>query len=182
MKNKHQPTDALQEWLINNRHEWEEAKAPDTLWEEIAQDLEKYKSLQNRRAVWKYTIRIAASVLLLAGLFVGWQMAEQYKAKPAGTLAYPAEMYEADAYYRQIINLKMEQVKNTADNYTLKQLLADLDELEQEFDALRQDLDDLADNSQIVEAMIQNYRIRIQLLERVLREFDHKKSINPVET
>lgn len=55
-----------------------------------------------------------------------------------------------------------------------KELMADISELEDIGEGLRTDLKDNIDNREVVEALIRNYRIRIQLLEDLLEQMPDK--------
>ena len=55
----------------------------------------------------------------------------------------------------------------------------DLVELEGVFEDLKKDLKDDSDNQEVIEAMIQNYRIKLEILEEMLLQLN--KTTNPDE-
>ena len=80
------------------------------------------------------------------------------------------ELKEAEMYYTGIINTKMEEVKPMLSDYpTLEsELETDLTELDSIYKSLKNDLKDDIANNEVIEAMIQNYRLRISILEDML--------------
>ena len=49
-------------------------------------------------------------------------------------------------------------------------VFTDLEQLDEVYKELMNDLQDNADNEEVVQAMIENYRIRLQILEQILNE------------
>ena len=77
------------------------------------------------------------------------------------------ELVEADAYYAEIIKKKKAEIFNcTADNPDVKkEINNEFGQLDKAFKALQNDLKENVDNSQVIEAMIQNYRMKLEVLE-----------------
>lgn len=77
------------------------------------------------------------------------------------------ELVEADAYYAEIIKKKKAEIFNcTADNPDVKkEINNEFGQLDKAFKALQNDLKENVDNSQVIDAMIQNYRMKLEVLE-----------------
>ncbi len=172
--------DQLKKWAAANREEFETFKAPDTLWAQISADLphhQKGKMVAMRPPVnlRHLLMRVAATVTLLmvaAALWVGYKTTTTSQEDRLLS-QYPA-LKQAERQYGGIIAAKLQQVTQHHDKNLISELLTDIDELEREFEGLKTDLRDGADNQQVIEAMIENYRLRIMLLERFLQEIDKK--------
>jgi len=77
-----------------------------------------------------------------------------------------SEYAELENFYTEKINQKISLLKN---QQLGERALSDIKELEQEFEVLKRELNATdAQDEQIIQAMIENYRTKIDLLERVL--------------
>jgi hypothetical protein len=80
------------------------------------------------------------------------------------------ELIEAEAYYTSLINMKKEEVFRLTSNSPDIQLEINTEmvELDKVFEELKEDLKDNAANEEVIEAMIQNYRVKLDILEEML--------------
>jgi allophanate hydrolase subunit 1 len=80
------------------------------------------------------------------------------------------EMLESKAYYTRLIDSKTEQVfLLTANQPSLRtEIQEEMKQLDQEFLELQNDLYDLTDSEEVLAAMIQNYRLKLQILEETM--------------
>ncbi|SFF31246.1 hypothetical protein [Thermoflexibacter ruber] len=184
--------DKLKNFIDENRQEFEEFKAPEELWAGISQRLkeEKHfpilteekqskKNKQVNKTVKMYSfsrsmlMRVAASVLILLVAGITWV---SYKID---ALEDDPPLSKTEAYYEQIFHAKLTELKQYEnDDLFDRDLLIDIQELEEIYNDLKNDLKEDANNEQVVEAMIRNYRVRIELLEKMLNEIKLKKNPN----
>ncbi|GAB4118063.1 MAG: hypothetical protein OHK0057_24090 [Thermoflexibacter sp.] len=187
--------DKLKNFVDENRQEFEEFKAPEELWAGISQRLkeEKHfpllteekqskknkKNRQGNKTVKMYSfsrpmlMRVAASVLILLVAGITWV---SYKID---ALEDNPPLSKTEAYYEQIFHAKLTELKQYEnDDLFDRDLLVDIQELEEIYNDLKNDLKEDANNEQVVEAMIRNYRVRIELLEKMLNEIKRKKNPN----
>jgi hypothetical protein len=84
------------------------------------------------------------------------------------------ELIEAEAYYTSIINLKKDEVfRLTASHPEVRhEIDMEMVDLDRVFSELKDDLRDNADNEEVIEAMIQNYRIKLNILEEMLHQLN----------
>ena len=92
-------------------------------------------------------------------------------ALPISYSQYP-ELKEAEIYYGQMISARMKEISpffktNTILAVDIKSELAELDSI---YKSLQLDLSDNIANERIIEAMILNYRMRLNILESLLAE------------
>ncbi len=168
-----------------HRKEADTLQAPDFLWERIAAELDQQQQInvQPMRRVWlKLLLRVAAAatVLLVAGIFAirQWQPTNN----TASTWANYPELQQAEAYFQPMIVAKVQRLEQIGDKALTAALLQDLALLEKDYETLAKDLRDNADNQQLVKAMVENYRSRLQLLERILNEIEQKQSNEKADT
>jgi hypothetical protein len=172
--------DHLKKWADLHHAEFEDRQAPDALWAQISADLQarqksKVVAMRPRTLLHCPLMRVAAAIVLLltaSALWIGYQAATTTEDDQLLS-QYPA-LQQAEKQYGGLITAKLQQVKQHHDQYLIRELLTDIEELELEFQGLKTDLRDDANNQRLIGAMIENYRIRIMLLERFLNEIDKK--------
>jgi len=79
------------------------------------------------------------------------------------------ELTEAEYYYEQMIDAKLLQVKRKVKDPIL---LADIEQLDKAFLELKKDLKDNLDNEEVIMAMMENYQLKLRILERILQEIE----------
>jgi len=176
MKNK----DQIKEYFDRHREEFDEAEAP-AIWKSIEAELPKPKKeekLVPLRRVWQ----VAAGVALLIG--AAWiyslpkEKAELTAEKNTERTErvemaerYP-ELAEAGIYYQTKIEAAGEELKG----FSLEEEdLEMIQILEDELEELRASLGNEADDQQVVEAMIQIYRYKLDLMVDLLNELKNEK-------
>lgn len=118
--------------------------------------------------LWKKpTFRVAASIVLLIGctfffLLSGGQDPEQQIVNQ--------ELYDIDNHYQLLVNNQVELIKNNIHLSKEDQddFLSLIDDLDAEYKKLKEELKLGINNEKIIEAIISNYRKKIQLMEDLL--------------
>jgi hypothetical protein len=89
-------------------------------------------------------------------------------------------LLEARAYYSgQISNMEAEVYRiSGADSPLRAEIDIEFEELDRVFTELKADLKDNAANEEVIEAMIQNYRIKLQILEEILLQLKNADKQN----
>lgn len=128
-------------------------------------DAEKgWKDFESRRPKKRfnpYVWLVAASVTLLLMVGVAWVYYPAEEPQPL------TEWQEAELFYQQQIDDMTLMVKRVTDD---EEILYDLDEMDRAFAELKNDLKDNADNAEVIEAMMNHYRLKLQILEQMLEE------------
>ena len=93
------------------------------------------------------------------------------------------ELQEASMYYTSLLDEKIRQIEPLIREHpelgeTLQQDLSELDSI---YDELQNDLRDNIANDEVVEAMIQNYVLKIQILEDLLEYMEETSKNNEDE-
>jgi hypothetical protein len=88
------------------------------------------------------------------------------------------ELKEAESYYSKLVTFKLEEMKPFLMNNPgiRKEVNVDLMELDSIYSSLKNDLKDNIANDQIIEAMIQNYRLKLRILEELQAELKPENS------
>ena len=83
-------------------------------------------------------------------------------------------------YYSSEIQFKKQELFQLTINTPeiQKSINAELEELDNLFVQLKEDLGDQANNDEVIEAMIQNYRIKLEILNQMLQQIKTKNRKN----
>lgn len=169
MQNTFDKMDRLEQYIRENREQFDSRNPDPAIWSAIESRLPQREA--RRISIWKITSAAAvALVFILSGVIVGLRMNE-----PQGALtAEYVEYQETKQYYSN----QLQQRVNALSAYEPDEdVYADLNELQDVYDQLTTELEDgLAPNqNDIIQALIQNYQTRIELLERVLERLEESK-------
>ncbi|MGB5556192.1 MAG: hypothetical protein WBM83_16165 [Flavobacteriaceae bacterium] len=126
---------------------------------------------------WRSTmLRVAATLLILLGIagFIGLQL-----FGPANTETQYAskELLDIDMHYKGLVSYQVQLVK---DNPNLSEedkaeFLSFMDELDAEYGQLRLEMQKNLDNELVLEAIVSNYKKRIELIEKLLKQINDSK-------
>ena len=178
--------DKLEQFVINNSDAFDSHEPGDELWEGINSRVKPVRRINWQRAAWQTAAAIAI-------FLSSWIMNDLVQNGNEGELSvedgqteqvYNEQMQvlmEAEVYYASRIATAKEDVYRLSgkDERLMEVLNLDLGELEGAFEELKKDLKDDSDNQEVIEAMIQNYRIKLEILEEMLLQLN--KSTNPDE-
>jgi hypothetical protein len=162
--------DRLEDFVRQHRDEFDMFEPAPEVWGKIE------KSIKPRRTIrWSYYLSRAAVVALIIGAsLIGQRIWIEKGNRGAGKTADVEidipELKEAEMYYTGMINAKLQEVKPYLTEYPSleEELHTDLSELDSIYVSLKNDLKDNVANHEVIEAMIQNYRLRINILEDML--------------
>jgi hypothetical protein len=174
--------DKLEKFIIDNRDGFDEFTPAPGLFNGIETRKPRIVTMNWNSVMWK-----AAAVI---GIFVGswlihdWVNRSSDNAQIAATEQQDESseivkmLIEAEAFYTSQIDTKKEEFYQlTTDQPEIKnEIDYELVELDTVYAQLKQDLKDNADNEEVIEAMIQNYRIKLDILESVLAQLQKAKN------
>ncbi|WP_424962965.1 hypothetical protein [Ekhidna sp.] len=153
--------DSLKEHIENGREEFEIYPFDsDKEWENLSG---KINQKSQRRNPWQ-AVGIAACFALILGGSVFVVNNQQSGSN---------EVAELENYYEGEINQKVILIKNQLED---DQILKDLEEMDKAFADLKADLNENVDNEEVITAMMENYRLKLQILEEILNELEKEKS------
>lgn len=147
------------------------------LWANISAAMEKPEP--KVIPLWKRPmLRIAASVVLLLGIasFIGLSI---YGGGTSETQYVSKELLEIDMHYKGLVSYQVQLVQNNPNLSEMDkaEFLSFMDELDAEYETLRNEMQNNLDNERVLEAIVANYKKRIELIENLLRQInDAKKS------
>lgn len=170
--------DRLEEHIRKNREELDKYNPPSDTWKRIEKELKKDK---RRIPQW---ISIAAMVAVIFGTAVllfrpVYRWSDDKKNNE--TSKYNPQLRETEIYYNNLVNSLYKEASPllTANPDIRQELNLDMSHLDSICIDLKKDLNDNISNQEVMEALIQNYRIKIQILEDMVKVL--KENENPTE-
>ena len=169
--------DNFERFIKENKQAFDVHKADqDKLWQGIASQLDE-ESKPKVIPLWKSSkLRIAASVILLLGLsLMTFLMVQQPDTTMEGYAS--EELLEIDMHYQNLVFQQVQLVKNhprlsTEDK---EEFLSFMDELDEEYGQLKLEMQNNLDNERVLEAIVNNYKKRIELIENLLEQISASK-------
>lgn len=176
--------DDFEKYIINNRMDFGPDHDVPDVWDKVKKRTRQEERL---KLSWRHWTSIAASVLVIFTLSYFFHdyragLETQKSNQHANALDDPRllQLLEADEYYTAEISYKKEELFRLASNEPgleseINKDLADLDAVLAE---LKRDLGDNANNEEVIEAMMQNYRLKLEILEDMLEQFTKNQDEN----
>ena len=168
--------DQIKKFIDSNRDAFDDFEVPPGMWEGIEANIPEAR--REKMVPLKTVLRIAAGVAILLTVAIyslmrsGEQantVAEEKIKTPDQEViftSYP-ELAEAAFYYQS----KIDDAESELANYQIDDSdLESIDLLEEEMEELRAELGDQVDNERLIEAMMQIYQYKLEMLEDMLRQ------------
>ena len=168
-------SDRLEDFVKQHREQFDLHEPDPSIWLKINPANQVVK--QERRPMrW---LRIAAAVaMIFAGSTAGIYFLTGEKADPEFYSDLYIEITETEQYYSQMVADRYEELQPfLTGNPSAKEMLSDdMDELDEVYNELKEDLKDNASNPEVIEAMILNYRVKLEILEDLLNQLKEKEN------
>lgn len=172
-------SDNLEKFIAQNREEFDMFEPSPKMWEKIEGNIER----QAKTGVnWKRILYRAAVVLVIFASslvtyeFLGQRGVSLISSSEKKVKEIP-ELKEAELYYSAKFSEKLDEAKPflTENPKISEGLMNDLAELDSIYKGLKKELTENVATEEVVEALIQNYRLRIDILEDLMSAFEEKE-------
>ncbi len=170
--------DELEKQIRENKFLFDEHRADKSkIWKSIE------ASLDNKEPkiipLWRSTkFRVAAGIAIVVGMFFMFNFLNGEKRKySVQNIETNQELHDVDVYYSNLVSYQVQLVQNSSRLSTeeKKEFLLFMDELDIEYDELKLELKKNINNEFILEAIIKNYKKRIELIENLLLQINESK-------
>lgn len=176
--------DELEKYVEEHRCEFDDYNLYETdklkLWSKI--DAEITEPEQKVIPLWKRTsFRIAASVIILLTCTVSFLTLSNYNSE--GQIVNN-ELHQINSHYQALVDNQIQLIKTNSNlNEEEKVMFLMLaDDLDIEYKKLRNELQEGVNDQKIIEAIINNYKRKIQLMEDLLeRSYPAKNNFDNSE-
>ncbi|MDX2303386.1 MAG: hypothetical protein NW226_11330 [Microscillaceae bacterium] len=179
---KREEQNSLEKFIRENRVDLDPYNPPKGLWEKIAEELEEdtHPIQKNKGKVIQIPVkmlyRVAATLLIILGLIAVYQLIpqpsnqRQEMAQKVNLTEIDPELAEAEAYYTKLISQKKQEIEQFRSQrlHIEGDFYKDIEELDSLYVGLKNELYQVPAKERVVEAMIQNLRIRIEILNKQL--------------
>lgn len=164
--------DRLEKFITANRKAFDELEPSPEVWKKVKENSAKTKRLRLNPILFRVAAVIAVAVLVTGLLLKSNIFSSQQSAFSADPEL--KELLEAESYYAQEVTTKMKEINKCYYTYPeLKQEIeTDLHELEEMYFDLKKDLKEGVSNKTVIEAMIENNRYRLKLVDDVLEQIN----------
>jgi len=128
------------------------------------------------------SFKIAVGFAVIVGLFVLIPFF-QYLNPEERNVVISHELRDTNSYYQSLVSHQVELVKNHPELTTedKREFLSFMDALDEEYEVLRSELKNNLDNDRIFEAIVENYKKRIEIIENFLRQINDSEELNQDE-
>ncbi len=169
-------SDRLEDFVKQHREQFEQHEPDPSIWLKI-NPANQAEAQKRRPMQW---LRIAAAVaMIFAGSTAGiyFLTGERVDADRHSSELY-LEILETEQYYSQIVSDRYKELKPfLVSNPVANEMLStDMEELDEVYEELKEDLKDNASNPEVIEAMILNYRVKLEILEDLLIQLKEKEN------
>jgi len=171
--------DKLEQFMLDNRDEFDEFEPNPAIFAGVKTRKAKLSMGKWNSIAWKAAAAVA--IFVSSYFFHDWVNApdQSQMAVVSDETEQPSEIFqvlmEAEMYYTSQINTKKEEFYHlsSANPGIREEIDAELVDLDEVYADLKSDLKDNAANEEVIEAMIQNYRIKLHILEDVLKQMNN---------
>jgi hypothetical protein len=170
--------DELKSLIGQNRALFDTAEPSDGHFERFEKML-KAQETKRLRVDFRTLLRVAVITVLvtLSGLYI----TEHFIWKPAMHQNIQAnEFREAQQYYTNMVNLKIDEIKNLDQQMNPQQkemLLKELTQMDELFINLQKDLKARPDDPRLIQAMIKHYQMKVDVLNRIINNLNNVEQL-----
>lgn len=154
----------------------------DAMWGDIAARLDKEEAVSGKMP-WGKLWKVAAMLIVICTMAFGYFLNRQRVAIEKNGIALhniSSDLADTEAFYTAQINEKIELIEvasGALDPLVISQMAL----LDEEYVSLKNDLKDHADSEEVINAMIEYYRLKLAMLEKILTEIqknnDHEEAL-----
>jgi hypothetical protein len=163
--------DRLEEHIRKNRKDLDSYIPSSGIWKKIRRELKRdERSIGRWLAIAAMVVAILGTAVVLYKPVISRPDTAREMANSDGMMQGNRQLRETEIYYNNLVNsLYREATPLMTGNPEIKRELgSDINQLDSICVQIKKDLKDNVANQEVIEALIQNYRIKIRLLEDML--------------
>ncbi len=170
-------SDRFDDFIRSNRDEFDSFAPPANGWNQISEKIHSKPNALRKRL---YIISSSVAAAAIIAFVVMFSIQDPNQNNMAATYENIPELNEATIFYQTQINEHKAAIAQLASDHPdmVNEMNTDLAALDTALLELKQDLKDNISNEEIIEAMIQNYRMKLMILEDIMVYLDNQKQEN----
>jgi hypothetical protein len=166
-------TDRLEDFIKANREAFDQLEPSEKVWEQISKSKPKSRVIP----IVTYSLRVAAVlavVVLLSVAVIKTNIFNKNDLVEQTNDPELLELIEAEAFYASQVDEKMNEIRKCYITFPeiKEDVEMDLSELQEMYDVLKTDLKDNFSKKAVIEAMIENNRYRLKMVDQVLEQIN----------
>lgn len=169
--------DNFEKHIRKNATEFDEHSADRAkMWAHIAKELE--TEAPKVIPLWRSPLVKMVAALLLLFCVTGFIALTMIKSDSTTATQYASkELLDIDRHYQGLVSYQVQLVKNhpKLSDTDKAEFLSFMDELDAEYGQLRLEMRNNLDNERVLEAIVANYKQRIELIENLLKQINDSK-------
>jgi hypothetical protein len=166
-------TDRLEDFVKSNRDAFDRFEPSEEVWAQISKSQKKPKTVRFTT----YFARIAAVVavaVIVSVVVVKTNIFNPDRLALQSNDPELIELIEAEAYYAGQVNEKLIEIRKCYHTFPeiKEEVEMDLNELQEMYNVLKTDLKENVSKKAVIEAMIENNRYRLKMVDQVLEQIN----------
>lgn len=166
----------LEDFIRKNREDLDDQDPSPEVWEGIRRDLmSRHPGIMRRLA--------AAAVIIVVATAAIFHYTKDNKGgamnkREASLMKNNPQLKEIELYYNNLVNSLYNEATPMLAGYPdiRKEFLSDMSQIDSICTDIKKDLKDNVSNQEVIEALIKNYRIKIQILEDMLAQLKQNEN------
>jgi len=165
--------DKLEKFITQNKESFNDSDPNPLIWFEVEKKLDSGKKAKVRRLYRIVAVAASFIIVLGFGMLIGANLNSSSDADLLAENEQYQEFQQAESYFQKQVNVKLDLIEEHPESQEVKDDLTQLDAVYNEMKAELLSSPN-KDNSAIIQAMIENYQIRINMLEKILNNINDK--------
>lgn len=178
--------DPIEKFIIENREQFDGLTASSKSWDKISARLDQgADQVRSPGLMWVFRRAAAAVIIVLAmygayGLVIKLAQTNQLSKGQGEQNPVMIEYQETEAFYASRIEHKVADLERIASEnpQIIREIREEFELLDSDMKTLKNDLKEGVASEEILEAMVQNYRIKLQIVENMLEQISESNNQN----
>ena len=181
--------DKLNDFIQNNIDEFDDKMPSPFVWDKIKEEREQSHLSSGKTKTFVLSTvwyKVAAAILLMSNTYFAYLLTnkdsvevaeihieqEQIDVQPTRLSPLYVEFTKVELVYQSQVSNKMRRLRTYQNKFpeVNQEVEAELKELSRDFNQLKAELDNEVMDEIIIQAMVENYQIRLQILEDILSQ------------
>ncbi len=181
-------SDRLENFVKNNRKEFDEFEPPANLWERIENDLNQNTALPKKERLIKLSVLLKIAALLLVIITTGILFVDYQKKESANISNINPVLADVQVQYASMIEARRSELKKIENEnpHLYSEFAGEIKKMDTSYQHLKNDLPSSPNQEETVKAMILNLQAQLEVLNQqltIIQQIKHvKKPKNETQT